>query len=296
MQTEAVKTSSSIAFWILFLIILALAILLYHSALFWVLLILDIYLLFTSLKFIYEYQRGVKFRFGKFVGVLNPGVRFVLPIIEKLTKVDLRVTTVDIPKQEVMTKDNVPVKVNAVVYFRVENPEKAILKVEDYRYAVTQYAQTALRDVIGGIELDELLANRDKIAHEIKEIVDKETDEWGIDVTAIKMQDVELPENMKRAMARQAEAEREKRATIIKAGGEVVAAQQLVKAATMLSKAPGSLHLRTLQTLNDISPDPNTKIVIAIPIEVLEAIQNIKLSSAKHAKQSTSLKQNKKSK
>jgi len=297
MQTETVKTSSSIAFWILFLIILALAILLYHSAWFWVLLLIDIYLLFASLKFIYEYQRGVKFRFGKFVGVLNPGVRFVLPIIEKITKVDLRVTTVDIPKQEVMTKDNVPVKVNAVVYFRVENPEKANLKVEDYRYAVTQYAQTALRDVIGGIELDELLANRDKIAHEIKEIVDKETDEWGIDVTAIKMQDVELPENMKRAMARQAEAEREKRATIIKAGGEVVAAQQLVKAATMLSKAPGSLHLRTLQTLNDISPDPNTKIVIAVPIEVLEAIQNIKLSSAKHSgKQSTGLNQSKKRK
>jgi regulator of protease activity HflC (stomatin/prohibitin superfamily) len=229
--------------------------------------------LLSSLRVIFEYQRGILFTLGKYTRVMNPGLRLVIPILQSMQKVDLRIATIDIPKQEVMTKDNVPVNVNAVVYFKVIKPEDAILKIQDYNYALSQYAQTALRDVAGGISLDQLLIEREKIAGTIKRIVDKETDQWGIDVTAIKIQDIELPTDMKRSMARQAEAEREKRATIIKAEGEKVASLNLSKAAAVLAKAPGALHLRTLQTINDVSPDQSNTIIFAVPMEVLDAFK-----------------------
>jgi len=177
-------------------------------------------LLLSSLKVIDQYERGIVLTLGSYSYTLQPGLRILVPIIQRLIKVDIRITTSDIPQQEVITKDNVPVGINAVVYFQVTKPEDAVLKIQDYSYAVTQYAQTALRDVIGGVELDTLLTERIKIADEIKAIVDKETVDWGVDVTAIKIQDIELPADMKRAMAKQAEAERERRATIIRAQGE----------------------------------------------------------------------------
>lgn len=231
-------------------------------------------MILKAFKIIFEYERAVVFRLGKFNRMLNPGLNIVIPIIESMRKVDIRIKTVDIPKQEVMTKDNVPVSVNAVIYYKVENPQAAVLKIEDYMYAVSQYGQTALRDVIGNKELDFVLTERDEIASEIKTLVDKETIEWGIDITAIKVQDIELPTDMKRAMARQAEAEREKRATIIMAEGELQASQNLRKAAENLA-GPGALHLRTLQTISDVSSDQSNTIVVMLPVEILKAIEGL---------------------
>ena len=187
----------------------------------------------------------------------------------------MRITTVDIPRQEAITKDNVPVGINAVVYFKVEKAEDAVLKVENYRYAVSQYALAALRDIIGGVELDTLLTERDQIATEIKKVVDVETDVWGIDVTAIKMQDIELPAGMKRVMAAQAESEREKRAIIIKSDGEVKAAENLRKAAEILGSVPGGLSLRTLETIEKIQPDPSKTVIFALPVEVMEGLKSL---------------------
>lgn len=232
-----------------------------------------LFLIPATIRIIYEYERGVLFTLGRFSKVMEPGLRIVIPIIQSMRKVDNRIKTVDIPKQEVMTRDNVPVSINAVVYMRVISAEKAVLKIENYVYAVSQYGQTALRDVIGNKELDFVLTERAKIADEIKLLVDKETDEWGIDITAIKVQDIELPTDMKRVMARQAEAEREKRATIIKSTGEVVASKNLQQAAEMLARAPGALHLRTLQTLADISSDQSNTIIVPIPMEFLKAVE-----------------------
>jgi len=234
----------------------------------------------ATLRIVYEYERGVLFTLGKFSKVLGPGLRIVVPVIQTMRKVDNRIKTVDIPKQEVMTKDNVPVSINAVVYMRVISAEKAVLKIENYVYAVSQYGQTALRDVIGNKELDAVLTERAEIANEIKQLVDKETDEWGIDITAIKIQDIELPLDMKRAMARQAEAEREKRATIIKSTGEVIASKNLREAAEMLSRAPGALHLRTLETLADISSDQSNTIVVPLPMEFLKAVEGFAKTTA----------------
>lgn len=234
-----------------------------------------IVLLFSSVKIVMEYERAVQFTLGKFSRVLNPGLNIILPIIQSVRIVDIRIQTVDIPKQEVMTKDNVPVSVNAVVYMKVINPEKAVLKIQNYVFAVAQYGQTALRDVIGNKELDYVLTEREQIAKAIKDIVDRETDEWGVDIASIKIQDIELPVDMKRIMARQAEAEREKRAQIIKSEGEVIAAQNLQTASITLSKSPGAFHLRTLETLADISSDPSNKIVLAVPLEILRAFEKI---------------------
>lgn len=231
--------------------------------------------LLSSVKIIMEYERAVLFTLGKYSRVLNPGLNIIFPIIQGVRKVDIRIKTVDIPKQEVMTSDNVPVSVNAVVYMRVENPQKAVLKIQDYVYAVAQYGQTALRDVIGNKELDFVLTQREAIANEIKELVDRETEDWGIDITAIKIQDISLPIDMKRIMARQAEAEREKRANIIKAEGEVISSVNLRKAADTLSQSPGAMHLRTLQTIVDISSDPSNKIILAVPMEVLRAFEGL---------------------
>ncbi len=232
-----------------------------------------VYLL-MSVKILNEYQRGVLFTLGRYSGILGPGVRVIVPFLQWVRIVDLRVTTADIPPQEVITKDNVSVKVNGVVFFRVIDPAKAVLRVKDYKYATSAYAQTTLRDVIGGVTLDELLENRDAVAEEIKRIVDEKTDEWGVDITDIKLQDIVLPENMKRAMAVQAEAEREKRAVIIKAEGERAAAENYAKAAKVLSSTPGGLTLRILQTINDISKDPSQKFIVLLPIELLESWMN----------------------
>lgn len=235
----------------------------------------------SAIKIVMQYEAGVVFTLGKYSGIASPGLNFIIPVIQQMRKIDTRILTVDIPKQEVMTKDNVPLMVNGVVYFKVENPEKAVLKIQDYHYSVSQYAQTALRDIIGSKVMDVVLSNRDEVADEIKIIMDKETSDWGIDVTAIKIQDVELPADMKRAMARQAEAERERRATIIMSEGEKAAAQNLADAAHLLAKTPGALHLRTLQTLSDVSSDQSNTLVFVAPIEMLEALKGLMGSKKK---------------
>lgn len=241
------------------------------SALFWTLFTVFIIYVLLAVRVLPEYKRGVLFTLGRYDGVVGPGLVVIIPIVQSLRVVDLRVHTLDILPQEVITKDNVSVRVNGVVFYRVLDPAKAVLKVNDYVYATSAIAQTTLRDVVGGVDLDGLLENRDEVAAEIRKIVDQKTDEWGIDITEIRLQDITLPENMKRAMAVQAEAEREKRAVIIKAEGELIAAENYAKAAKTLSSTPGGLTLRTLQTINDISKDPSQKIYFILPIELLES-------------------------
>ncbi len=228
-----------------------------------------------GLRVINQYERGVILTFGKYSKTLEPGLRWIFLIVQRMIKVDLRINTVDIPRQEAITKDNVPVGINAVVYFKVEKAEDAVLKVENYSYAVTQYALAALRDVIGGVELDTLLTEREALATEIKKNVDIAIEPWGVDVTAIKIQDIELPAAMKRAMAAQAESEREKRAIIIKADGEMKAAENIRKAAEILGSVPGGLSLRTLETIEKLQPDPSKTILFALPIEILEGVKAI---------------------
>jgi regulator of protease activity HflC (stomatin/prohibitin superfamily) len=223
------------------------------------------FILISGIRVLIEYERGVVFFLGRYVRTAGPGLIYILPFLERMQKVDMRLVTADIPKNEVITKDNIQVNVNTVVYFKVKNPEKATIEIEDYEYAVQQYTQAALRDVIGNAELDFLLTEREKIAAAIKKIVDKETDAWGVDIETIKIQEIELPQEMKRAIARQAEAEREKRAVIITAEGELKASENLRKAAENLSKNAGALQLRTLQTIRDIASSPSQKIVIFAP-------------------------------
>ena len=234
--------------------------------------ILGLFLIFISIKIIYEYEKGIKFTLGKFSGTLNPGVNFIIPIIQSIRILDQRIVTIDIPPQEVMTKDNVPVSIDAVIYFRVQNAEKAILNVNDYRYAVSKYGQTSLRNVVGGVELDDLLQKREEIAKKLKEIVDIATDPWGIEVVLLELQDVKLPSDLKRVIARQAEAEREKRAAILKAEGEAIAASDLVKASTILDKAEGAIHLRQLAVLSDVSSDKNNKITFYLPFKFFNKV------------------------
>jgi regulator of protease activity HflC (stomatin/prohibitin superfamily) len=218
-----------------------------------------------------EYERGIKFTLGKFSSLMGPGINFVLPIIQSSQKVDIRVKTVDVPKQDCITKDNVSVNVDAVAYYYVYDVKKAILDVEDFYYAISQLAQTTMRDVVGEVTLDELLANRDEISNKIRGIIDKASDPWGLKVDKVELKHIELPDNMKRIMAREAEAEREKRGVIIKSEGEIIAAQNLSKAAITLNKTPGAMQLRTLQTISDISQDPSQKFMF-FPIEFLEGI------------------------
>jgi regulator of protease activity HflC (stomatin/prohibitin superfamily) len=218
-----------------------------------------------GIRLLYEYERGVIFTLGKYTGTRQPGLTIVIPVIQSMRKVDMRIKTAEIPRQEVMTRDNIPMLVNAVVYFKVVKPEEAIIKIEDYAFAIRQYTQAALRDVIGNSEMDFVLTERESIAEDIKEIVDAETDGWGIDVESIKIQEVELPAEMKRAMAQQAEAERERRAVVINSMGELEASRNLQKAAQALSESPGAMHLRTLQTIRAIAADPSEKIVLFIP-------------------------------
>jgi len=226
-----------------------------------------------SIRIINEYERGVKFTLGKFAGVMNPGLRLVFPLIQTYKKVDIRTKAVDVPDQEAMTKDNISAKINAVIYYKIRSAEKAVLEVENYFYAISQLAQTTMRNIVGEVELDELLSKRDMVAKKIKDIIDKATDPWGVDVESVELKDVVLPEEMKRVIGKQAEAEREKRSVIIKAEGEVTAATNMAKAASMLSRAPGALHLRTLQSINDLSSDQSNTIIFAMPLEVLKAFE-----------------------
>lgn len=243
-----------------------------ETLLYWILGI-AVFLGIAGLRIINQYERGVILTLGKYTGTRQPGLTWILIVFQKMIKVDMRITTTDIPQQEVITKDNVPVGINAVVYFQVESAENAILNIKDYTLAVSQYAQAALRDVIGGIELDPLLSEREKIAEEIQKIVSAATQSWGISVTDIKIQDIELPADMKRVMAKQAESERERRAVIIRAEGEFQASERLAQAAKILSSIPGGISMRTLQTIEKINPDPSKTVIFALPVEVMEGIK-----------------------
>ena len=240
-----------------------------------VLIFLIIIVLMTSVRQINQYERGILFTCGKFSRVLEPGWRLVLPIFQFFKKVDIRTKAVDVPEQEAITKDNVSVKINAVVYYRVNDPGKAICEVEDFYYAVSQLAQTTMRNIVGSVTLDELLSEREKISTDICSVIDKATDAWGIKVENVELKDVSLPEEMKRVIAKVAEAEREKAAVITKAAGEVEAANNLAEAANIMGSTRGALHLRTLATLNDLSSDKSNNVIFAIPIEVLKALEGI---------------------
>ncbi len=237
-----------------------------------VLIFLLLIFLSVSVRVVKEYERGVIFRLGRLIGAKGPGLFILIPVIDRMVKVDLRVITLDVPSQEAITKDNVTIKVNAVVYFKVFNPEDAIVQVEDYRRATWQIAQTTLRNVIGQSELDELLAHREKVNNELQRIIDEQTEPWGIKVTLVEVKDVELPATMQRAMARQAESEREKRAKIIHASGEFEASKQLAEAARNISKEPATIQLRYLQTLTEIAVEKNSTIIFPVPIDLLRGI------------------------
>lgn len=229
--------------------------------------------LIAVIKQINQYERGVRFTMGRFSGIMQPGWRIIIPVFQSFQKVDVRTKAVDVPDQNAITKDNVPVKVNAVIYYNVSDAQKAIIEVEDFRHAISQYAQTTMRNIVGEVTLDELLSSRDRIADRIREIVDAETDAWGLKVQNVELKDVSLPENMERTIAKQAEAEREKRAVIITSEGELAASQNMAQAAQVLSNVPGALHLRTLQSINDISSDQSNTVVFAVPMEILKALE-----------------------
>ena len=230
-----------------------------------------IIVLSASIKIVQEYERGVVFRLGRFAGVRGPGLILLIPFVERMVKVDLRTLTLDIPAQEVITRDNVTVRVNAVAYFRALDPQAAIIEINDYIRATSQIAQTTLRAVVGEAMLDELLSEREQINLKLQQIIDEQTEPWGVKVSIVEIKDVELPTSMQRAMARQAEAERDKRARIINAEGEYLAAEQLYQAATLIAREPTTLQLRYLQTLNDISAEQNSTIIFPIPIDLLAA-------------------------
>lgn len=240
----------------------------------WVIFIIIIVIVLASIKQINEYERGIKFSFGKFHEVMQPGWRMVLPIFQSYKKIDIRTKAVDVPEQEAITRDNVSIKINAVIYYKIFDASKAVLAVENYYYAVGQLAQTTMRNIVGSVSLDELLGEREKISTEICKVIDEATDPWGVKVENVELKDVALPEEMKRVIAKVAEAEREKQAVITKAAGEVEASENLAKAARTMSESAGALHLRTLATINDISSDQSNTVVFAIPIEVLRAFEN----------------------
>lgn len=248
----------------------------------WIIIIVVGIFILSGLKVINQYQRGVVLTLGKFTGLRQPGLRIVVPIFQKLTRVDIRSTPIDVPKQEVITRDNVTANIDAVVYFRVLDAPKAVLETTNYVYATSQFAQAALRDVTGNFELDELLSKREEISLKIKEIVDAQTSQWGIDVENVKMQNIELPADMKRAMAKQAEAERERRSNIINAEGEKEAAKALAEAAQIISGTPGALNLRTLNTIERISTEPSQKTTMLFPIELIDAVRGIGNLGGKH--------------
>lgn len=243
------------------------------------LIIVVVVFILAGIKVVNQYERGVVLTLGKFTGIRQPGLRIVIPIFQTIRKVDVRSTPIDVPKQEVITRDNVTVNIDAVVYFRVVDAQKAVLETVNYTYATSQFAQAALRDVAGNAELDELLSKREEMSVQIKQIVDAETDKWGIDVENVKLQNIELPQDMKRAMAKQAEAEREKRAKIIAAEGEAMSAQKLGEAADVIAQHPIALQLRNLQVLNEIAVEKNSTIVF--PSQFLDTIKSVKEFVAK---------------
>lgn len=230
-----------------------------------------LFIIIISIRQVNQYERGLKFLFGKYYKTLSPGWRLVFPIIQSYEKVDMRIKAVDVPDQNAITKDNVSVNVNAVIYYKVVSAEKAILEIENFRYAIMQYAQTTMRNVVGEVTLDELLAGRDNIADKIKSIVEKTSTSWGLEVINVELKDIKLPVEMERTIAKQAEAEREKRAVIITSEGELAASKNMSEAAKMLSSAPGALHLRTLQAINDISSDESNTVVFTVPLEIMQA-------------------------
>jgi len=239
-----------------------------------IVILIFVVVLLASIKQINEYERGIKFTCGKFSGIMQPGWRLVFPIFQTCKKVDIRTKAVDVPEQEAITKDNVSIKINAVIYYKIFDASKAVLAVENYYYAVGQLAQTTMRNIVGTVSLDELLVEREKISAEICKVIDEATDPWGVKVENVELKDVALPEEMKRVIAKVAEAEREKQAVITKAIGEVEASENLAKAARTMSESAGALHLRTLSTINDISSDQSNTVVFAIPLEVLRAFEN----------------------
>lgn len=238
-------------------------------------LVVVLIILLVSIREVKEYERGIKFTLGKFSKVAKPGWRIVVPIFQSMQKVDIRVKAVDVPDQEAITKDNISVRINAVIYYKVADSIKAIIEVENFFWAVSQLAQTTMRNAVGEVDLDDLLKNREEVADRIQKSVDAATDPWGIKVESVELKDVVLPDNMKRTMAKEAEAERERRAVIIKAEGEVVASENLATAAKTLYESPGALHLRTLQSVNDLSSDQSNTTIWMLPVEVLGAIEKI---------------------
>lgn len=233
--------------------------------------IIVVAIILASIRQVNQYQRGVKFTMGRYTGIMAPGWRLVIPVFQTARKVDMRIKAVDVPDQEAITKDNISVRVNAVIYYKVRDANQVIIEVENFGYATSQLAQTTMRNVVGEVNLDELLSSREAIAEKIREIVDKATDAWGIEVHSVELKDVTLPEEMKRVIGKQAEAEREKRSVIIKAEGEVIAAENLAKAANTLASSDGALHLRTLSTINDVSSDQSNTVIFVIPLEILRA-------------------------
>lgn len=240
------------------------------------LIVICVILFLAFLRQVNQYERGVMFTMGRYSGTKNPGWRLVIPIFQSMRKIDMRLKAVDVPNQEAITKDNVSCQINAVIYYKVIDASKALIQVENFYYAVSQLAQTTMRNVVGSVTLDELLSQRDSVSDKIEEIVDKASENWGINAESVDLKDIMLPESMKRTMAKQAEAEREKRAVIINSEGEVLAAENIAKAAERLAQAPGALHLRTLNSINDISSDQSNTVVFAVPLEVLRAFEGLK--------------------
>jgi regulator of protease activity HflC (stomatin/prohibitin superfamily) len=237
------------------------------------LLLVLLFLVIISIKQVNQYERGVRFTLGKFTGLVQPGWRLVFPVIQFMRKVDIRTKAVDVPDQEAITRDNVSCRINAVIYYRVQDAGKAVLEVENFWLAVSQLAQTTMRNVVGQLALDELLSQRDQASGRIKEIIEKDATAWGLEISNVELKDIQLPEDMKRTIAKQAEAERERRAVIINSEGEVAAAQNLKQAADILSSSSGALHLRTLNSINDISSDASNTVVFAVPLEILRAFE-----------------------
>ncbi len=245
----------------------------------YIIIVIVVIVILSSIRQINQYERGVKFTLGKHVGLMQPGWRLVFPVFQSYQKIDIRTKAVDVPDQNAITRDNVSVRVNAVIYYKVSDAAKAVIEVEDFKYAISQYAQTTMRNIVGEATLDELLANRERIADRIRDIVDVETDAWGLKVQNVELKDVSLPPEMERTIAKQAEAEREKRAVIITSEGEVAASANMAKAAEMLASSPGALHLRTLQSINDMSSDDSNTVVYLLPVEVLKAFEGYSKAS-----------------
>ena len=243
--------------------------------------LIAIFVLLASIKQINQYERGILFTLGKYTRILEPGWQIVLPVFQSYQKVDIRTKAVGVPEQEAITKDNVSTQISAVIYYKITDASKAILEVENFYFAIDQLAQTTMRNIVGEVELDQLLTNRDSIANRIRDIIESMATKWGLDVMAVELKDIVLPTDMKRTIAKQAEAEREKRATIINSEGEVIAAINLAKAARTMAETPGALHLRTLNSINDISSDQSNTVVFAVPIEILRAIDGIKQLTGK---------------